>query len=223
MNTCVLVTFFTAAILSVLCLVWMIVPTEQTLDVQFPNVLILAGFGSMDIEPVTHDNTTLPVIPAAQAANVNGFYQYGPQFYHKSLDRFIPWEERGMVSIWECTIFCGATNASQRAETRTALIQQNAGPKKNLWWLVEVRDDDADSPVILARTKYRKTPTYRVPFVTVTDRGKDVKSKDIADAWIYSAWDAFRFDTPLKLGVTAVLVVATSGYLWWKKRQDDDD
>merc|ERR1719316_1286806 len=169
MNTCVTVSLCIAAIVSFLALVWMVVPTEQTLDVTFPNVLILTGFGKEDIEPVTHDNQTLPIIPAAEAASLNGFYQYNAMFYHKSLDRFIPWEERGMVSVWECTLFCGGVNASTRAETKVALMQQTVAPKKHIWWLMEAREEDANSPVLLARTKYRKVATYRVPFMTVSD------------------------------------------------------
>ena len=79
----------------------------------------------------------------------------------------------------------------------------------------------SDPSLISARL--RKSPTYRVPWLTVTPGG-DLKPRDLeassalqnqrisndhpaVGAWqdvdIITAWDALRFDTPLKWGVTA--------------------
>lgn len=44
--------------------------------------------------------------------------------------------------------------------------------------MAEFRDEDANSPVIYARTKLRKAPTYRVPWLTVTPGG-ELKPKDL--------------------------------------------
>lgn len=51
---------------------------------------------------------------------------------------------------------------------------------RGLFWryLAEFRDEDANSPVIYARTKLRKAPTYRVPWLTVTPGG-ELKPKDL--------------------------------------------
>ena len=80
--------------------------------------------------------------------------------------------------------------------------------------------------------RLRKSPTYRVPWLTVTPGG-DLKPRDLEvgsmtkrckllvvlvaalandfqDVDIITAWDALRFDTPLKWGVTAV----TSALAW---------
>merc|ERR1719446_1699500 len=111
----------TLAIVFVLVLMWAMVPTEQTLAFTFPNVVMLRGFGSEAIEPISFDNNTLDTVEAAEASYFNGVYQFDPMFYHKTLDRFIPWEDRDKASIWECTLGCRAMNTSD-SEVRLALV-----------------------------------------------------------------------------------------------------
>lgn len=207
----------TLALVFVMVLMWMVVPTEQSLDAHFPNVVILRGFGSEAIEPISFDNNSLPEISAEQAAQLNGLYQFDPLFYHKSLDRFIPWEDREKATVWDCTMFCKPVNKSA-PEVRLALVHTSPDAKKNLWYLLEMRDDDANSPIVLARSKYRKWPTYRSPWMTVTPGG-DIKPRDLKDVYLITAWDAFRFDTPLKWAVTAVLVLGT--VLFWRSRREE--
>jgi len=210
----------TLVLLNCLLFMWMAVPTEQTLYAHFPNVLILRGFGSEAIDPISFDNNSLPTLTPEEASKLNGLYQFDPLFYHKSLDRFIPWEDREKASLWECTMFCSPMNTSAGAENvRLALVHTSPAEKKNLWYLIEMRDGDANSPVIYARSKYRKWPTYRSPWVTVTPGGT-IKSKDLPELHLISAWDAFRFDTPLKWGVTAVLIVLI--VFWWRQKEKDD-
>merc|ERR1712151_575254 len=74
-------------------------------------------------------------------------------------------------------------------------------PKKNLWYLMELRDEDANSPIIYGRTKFRKSPTYRdTSWLTVTPGG-ELKPKELKDVYMITGWDAFRFDTPVKWAV----------------------
>eukprot|EP00929_Paragymnodinium_shiwhaense_P119658 TRINITY_DN91545_c0_g1_i1.p2 TRINITY_DN91545_c0_g1~~TRINITY_DN91545_c0_g1_i1.p2 ORF type:complete len:221 (-),score=38.39 TRINITY_DN91545_c0_g1_i1:377-1039(-) len=214
MTACVAFTF----IILLLMTVYLIVPTEQTVGADFPNVVFLTGFGSEPLEPVSHDNSTMPGITAADASRFNGVYQFSPLFYHKSFDRFIPWEDRGKATIFSCAFWCGPMNTTGE-NVQLALIHYSADTKRHLWYLIELFDEDANSPILYARTKFRKAITYRVPWVTVTDGG-NTKSKDLPDVYITSAWCAFRFDTPLKWGVTVALVGATIAF--FKYNQDDD-
>eukprot|EP00928_Gymnodinium_smaydae_P086718 TRINITY_DN71162_c0_g1_i1.p1 TRINITY_DN71162_c0_g1~~TRINITY_DN71162_c0_g1_i1.p1 ORF type:complete len:220 (-),score=56.05 TRINITY_DN71162_c0_g1_i1:187-846(-) len=206
-------------LVSAIVLMWMIVPTEQTIGADFPNVLILRGFGGEALPSISHDNSTLPEIDASTAAWFNGFYQYDPLFYHKSMDRFVQWEERGQAYIFSCTLFCSPANTSAK-DARLVLLHIAREEKKNLWYLMELRDDDANSPVLYARSKFRKAVTYNSPWVTVTPGGA-VKSRDLPDVYICTAWDLFRFDTPLKWGVTAALLVGT--VLLYRQYREDDD
>lgn len=196
---------------------WAVVPTEQSLDAHFPNVVMLRGFGSDTIEPISFDNNSLPVLEKSDASYLNGIYQFDPLFYHKTLDRFIPWEERDKTSVWECTLFCSPMNRT--SDVKLALVHTSPDGKKHLWYLLEFRDGDANSPIIYARSKYRKAPTYRCPWMTVTPGG-EIKPRDLPDVHLISAWDAFRFDTPLKWAVTAVLVAGTVA--WWRSRKEWD-
>mmetsp|Transcript_93766 Transcript_93766/g.265163 ORF Transcript_93766/g.265163 Transcript_93766/m.265163 type:complete len:222 (-) Transcript_93766:69-734(-) len=209
----------TLGIIFILILMWSVVPTEQTLDAHFPNVLMLRGFGSETIDPISFDNNSLPTLEIADVARLNGVYQFDPLFYHKSLDRFIPWEDREKTSIWECTMFCGPVNKTRDADVRLALVHTQPAEKKNLFYLLEMRDGDANSPIIYARSKFRKSETYRSPWMTVTPGG-EVKPKDLKEVHIISAWDAFRFDTPLKWAVTVVLIVGS--VLFWRSRSEWD-
>jgi len=209
----------TFALLAFLVLVWMMVPTEQTLMARFPNVVIARGFGSEDIDPISFDNTTLPALSKSQASYLNGLYQYDPLFYHKSFDRFIAWEDRYKATIFECTLFCGAMNRTG-PDTRLALVHYSPDEKKHLWYLIEMHDDDANSPYIYARSKFRKSETYRSPWMTVTPGG-DIKPHDLKDVYLTTAWDLFAFDTPLKWGVTAAIVIGIA--VLWKVRKDKDD
>merc|ERR1712217_744161 len=177
------------------------------------------GFGSESIDPISFDNNSMPTLDKSQVSSLNGLYQFDPLFYHKTFDRFIPWEERDKVTIWECTFFCNPANASGK-DVRLALVHTSPSDKKNLWYLLEMHDGDANSPIVYARSKYRKWPTYRSPWVTVTPGGK-IKSTDLKEVHLISAWDAFRFDTPLKWAVTATLVLGLAAY--WKFRKDKDD
>lgn len=208
----------TVFLLLCLVLVWLIVPTEQTLDAKFPNVVFLTGFGAEAIEPISFDNNSLPTVDAAQAAYLSGLFQYDPLFYHKSLDRFIAWEDREKAMLWSCTMFCSPVNTSAR-DARLALVHMSPDRKKNLWYLIEMRDDDANSPIIYARSKFRKEPTYRSPWMTVTPGG-EMKPQDLKDVYMYTAWDAFRFDTPLKWGVTATLVIGSAAIFKFGRDSD---
>merc|ERR1719162_112962 len=99
----------------------MMVPTEQTLSATFPNVVILRGYGTEKIEPISFDNNTLDALEDWQASKLNGIYQYDPLFYHKTLDRFIPWEDRGKTMIWTCTLFFGPFNRTSK-DVKLSLI-----------------------------------------------------------------------------------------------------
>jgi len=203
----------TMMLLGLLVLVWMVVPTEQTLDAHFPNVIMLRGFGSEEIDPISFDNNTVPSLTMAEASQLNGLYQFDHLFYHKTFDRFIPWEERDKALIWECTLFCSPLNSSA-TNVRLALVHTSPDPKRNMWYLIEMRDDDANSPIIYARSKFRKSPTYRSPWVTVTPGG-EIKPRDLPDVHIFTAWDGFRFDTPLKWGVTAGVILSSVAFFRW--------
>uniref|UniRef100_A0A7S1RB25 Uncharacterized protein n=1 Tax=Alexandrium catenella TaxID=2925 RepID=A0A7S1RB25_ALECA len=206
----------TLGLVSVLVLMWAVVPTEQSLDAHFPNVLYLSGFGSETIDPISFDNSTMPVLEKSQASSFNGVYQFDPLFYHKTLDRFISWEDREKLSVWECTFFCSPMNRSA-PDARLGLVHTSIDDgKKHIWYLLELRDDDANSPIVYARSKFRKAPTYRVPWMTVTPGG-EIKPHDLKEVYLMSAWDAFRFDTPLKWTVTAVLIGGAT-YLWWARK-----
>mmetsp|Transcript_134947 Transcript_134947/g.234621 ORF Transcript_134947/g.234621 Transcript_134947/m.234621 type:complete len:219 (+) Transcript_134947:228-884(+) len=218
MNGCTQAAIATGALLALFVLVYMIVPTEQTLDAKFPNVVILRGLGTEAIDPISFDNNTLPTLEASEASKLGGLFQFDPMFYHKTLDRFIPWEERHTVTAFECTLFCSPLNRSSR-DVRLALIHTSPAEKKHLWYLIELRDDDVNSPIIYARSKFRKEITYRSPWMTVTPGGQ-IKPRDLKDVHIVTAWDAFRFDTPLKWGVTVTLVAST--VVFFKMRASDD-
>lgn len=217
MNGCQTAVVGIAALALFIIFVWMAVPTEQTLDAHFPNVVILRGFGGEGLEPISFDNNTLPLVEAVEAAKLNGLFQFDPLFYHKTLDRFIPWEERDKAMVWSCTMFCSLLNTTD-TEGRLALVHTSPDPKKNLWYLLELHDGDANSPIIYARSKFRKWATYRSPWMTVTPGG-DIKPRDLKDVHLITAWDAFRFDTPLKWAATVAVVLA--GAAWWKFRRDD--
>merc|ERR1712087_509050 len=180
--------------------------------------LILRGFGDQALDPISFDNSTMPTVAASDATSLNGLYQFDPLFYHKSFDRLIPWEDRGKCTIWECTMFCSPLNKTG-VGLKLALVHLEQSPKKNLWYLLEMHDEDANSPIIFARSKFRKVETYRSPWVTVTPGGKQTP-KDLPAVHLISAWDAFRFDTPLKWGVTVVVILAA--VLWWRSRDKDD-
>lgn len=217
MNGCTQALLGTITIAFALLTMWMMVPTEQTLTAQFPNVVILRGFGTEGIEPISFDNNTLPAVDATEAAQLNGLFQFNPLFYHKTMDRFIPWEERDKAMVWECTMFCNALNRTDN-QARLALVHTSPDERKNLWYLLELHDEDANSPMIYARSKFRKEPTYRGPWMTVTPGG-EIKPRDLKDVHLITAWDAFRFDTPLKWGVTVALVAGTA-LVWWARRDD---
>ncbi|CAK9066648.1 unnamed protein product [Durusdinium trenchii] len=102
--------------------------------------------------------------------------------------------------VFSCTMGCSAHNLTAK-EVKLALVHASLDGKRYSWYLTEFRDEDANSPIIYARTKLRKSPTYRVPWLTVTPGG-DLKPKDLEEVHLITAWDALRFDTPLKWGVT---------------------
>jgi len=141
------------------------------------------------------------------------------RFYHKSFDRFIPWEERGKATIFSCTLFCSPVNKTGQ-NVMLALVHMSHDPKKHMWYLIEMQDEDANSPVLYARTKFRKQINYRVPWVTVTPGG-EIKPKDLPDAHIFSAWDAFRFDTPLKWACTVLILGGTVAFFKFYGSDDD--
>mmetsp|Transcript_18576 Transcript_18576/g.38643 ORF Transcript_18576/g.38643 Transcript_18576/m.38643 type:complete len:218 (+) Transcript_18576:24-677(+) len=207
----------TLGIVFILVLMWAVVPTEQSLDAHFPNVLLLRGFGYDKVDPISFDNTTLPSLETHEAANLNGVYQFDPLFYHKTLDRFIPWEDRERITMFECTMFCSPMNRT--SDVRLALAHTSPDGKKHLWYLLELRDDDANSPIIYARSKFRKSQTYRCPWMTVTPGG-EIKPRDLPEVHIITAWDAFRFDTPLKWAVTVALIGV--GTYFWRSRKEWD-
>mmetsp|Transcript_103382 Transcript_103382/g.267388 ORF Transcript_103382/g.267388 Transcript_103382/m.267388 type:complete len:220 (+) Transcript_103382:146-805(+) len=209
----------TFAIAGFLLLMWAMVPTEQTLDAKFPNVIMLTGMGAEGtVEPISFDNSSLPPLTAAEAAGLNGIYQFDPLFYHKTLDRHVPWEDRERTHVFECMFFCAPVNKTGE-QVKLALVHTSPGEtKRNLWYLLEMHDGDANSPLVFARSKFRKHGTYRSPWVTVTPGG-EIKSKDLKEVHLITAWDAFRFDTPVKWGVTAALVLATVVWRW--KSKDD--
>eukprot|EP00927_Polykrikos_kofoidii_P069557 TRINITY_DN65080_c0_g1_i1.p1 TRINITY_DN65080_c0_g1~~TRINITY_DN65080_c0_g1_i1.p1 ORF type:complete len:221 (-),score=40.00 TRINITY_DN65080_c0_g1_i1:71-733(-) len=205
-------------IVGTLVFVWLVVPTEQLVAATFPNVLIVRGFGYEGLEPISHDNSTMPPVDAATASRLNGLYQYDPMFYHKSLDRFIKWEDRRSATIFSCTMFCSPLNTTG-SQVMLALVHSAPEKKKNLWYMLEFRDDDANSPVLHARSKFRKVVSRGSPWMTVTPGG-EIKPRDLKDVYIVSAWDAFKFDTPLKVGVFVALFVGAVGFIWYV-RQDD--
>ena len=176
------------------------------------------GFGGEPIEPISFDNNTLDTVSAEDATWLNGLYQYEPLFWHKTFDRFIPWEERNKVDgIWSCVLFCSPMNTSDKTN-RLSLVHMKPDKKKHLFYLLEFRNEDVNSPIVYARSKFRKERTYRTPFVTVTAGGQ-TQSRNLPDVYLTSAWAALRFDTPLKWGVTVFLVVGT--VLWWRSNRDD--
>mmetsp|Transcript_60671 Transcript_60671/g.128454 ORF Transcript_60671/g.128454 Transcript_60671/m.128454 type:complete len:218 (+) Transcript_60671:174-827(+) len=198
-------------------LMWMAVPTEQTLAVVFPNVIILGGMGSESILPISFDNNSLPELTAAETTTFNGFYRHDPLFYHHTLDRFLDSESRRSGTyIFSCAVFCGPTNSSGKL----ALLHKAPEPKKNLWYLLEFRDGDVNSPIIIARSKFRKDPTWTAPWVTVSPGG-DIKAKDLPEVYMTTAWDALRFDTPLKWGCTVAIVGAIALACWSAKEKED--
>merc|ERR1719265_1027658 len=150
----------------------------------------------VEIDPVSFDNNTLPKLTASEAAGLGGLYQYDPLFYHKTFDRFVPWED-----------------------VKLALIHMGQ-EKKYLWYLVEMNQDDVNSPIIYARSKFRRQATYRSPWTSVTPGGL-VKARELPSMHLITAWDAFRFDTPVKWGASAAIVILTG--LWWKFGRDTDD
>merc|ERR1712222_202727 len=99
---------------------------------------VLRGFDG-GIDPISHDNATLPTLESSQVSRFNGFYQFDPLFYHKSFDRLIPWEDRGKATIWECTMFCSPLNKTG-VGMKLALVHMEQAPKKNLWYLLEMHD-----------------------------------------------------------------------------------
>lgn len=207
-------------IVFVMVTMWAVVPTEQTLDAHFPNVIYLAGMGAEGgLDPVSHDNNSMPALSASEVAGLSGVYQFDPLFYHKSLDRLVPWENRDKTHVFECTMFCTPHNKTGEA-VKLALVHTSTDGKRYLWYLIEMMDGDANSPVVYARTKFRKVAGYRSPWVTVTPGG-EIKSKDLKEVYLTTAWDAFRFDTPLKLGCWAVLVLAIVGLRVTGKDKDD--
>ncbi|CAK9066480.1 Hypothetical protein SCF082_LOCUS33827 [Durusdinium trenchii] len=120
--------------------------------------------------------------------------------------------------VFSCTMGCSAHNLTAK-EVKLALVHASLDGKRYSWYLTEFRDEDANSPIIYARTKLRKSPTYRVPWLTVTPGG-DLKPKDLEEVHLITAWDALRFDTPLKWGVTGALVGAIA--FWCKTKEKDD-
>lgn len=218
MGSGIQVALASVALVAVLIFMWLAVPTEQTLDLKFPNVVILRGLGGVDLDPISFDNNSLPVIPASEVGQFNGFYQFEPLFYHKSFDRFVPWEQREKTMVFSCTMGCSAHNLTAK-EVKLALVHASLDGKRYSWYLTEFRDEDANSPIIYARTKLRKSPTSRVPWLTVTPGG-DLKPKDLEEVHLITAWDALRFDTPLKWGVTGALVGAIA--FWCKTKEKDD-
>jgi len=130
MNGCLQACLATTLLLSFLVLVYMCVPTEQTLTASFPNVVILRGLGEEGLEPISFDNNTLPTLSAAEVATMNGLYQFDPLFYHKTLERFIPWEDRDKVTVWTCTMFCNAQNTSAE-QVKLVLVHTTPAEKKN--------------------------------------------------------------------------------------------
>merc|ERR1711972_725898 len=147
---------YVSLLVGIIVFMWMAAPTEQTLLVQFPNVMILRGFGYDKIDPVSFDNTSLPEVSASDAWWLNGFYQFDHLFYHKTFDRFIPWEEKHNTMVWSCALGCRPVVNASAKDTRVILIQTKKDEKKNLWYLLELHDDDPNSPIVLARTKFRK-------------------------------------------------------------------
>lgn len=220
MNACLQVSFWISVVLALIITVWMGVPTEQTLTAKFPNVVILRGFGDGGLEPISFDNNTLPPITAEEASKFNGFFQFDPLFYHKTLENFIPWEDRGKVTVFACAFGCSAHNLTGD-QVKLALIHTSPDEKKHLWYLLEMRNDDANSPIIYARSKFRKFETYRSPWMTVTPGGTH-KPRDLPGVHIITCWDAFRFDTPLKWGVTVALIAVTVVYFKFLRDDDDD-
>mmetsp|Transcript_26134 Transcript_26134/g.60948 ORF Transcript_26134/g.60948 Transcript_26134/m.60948 type:complete len:220 (-) Transcript_26134:85-744(-) len=210
--------FASLMIVSLLVLMYLMVPTEQTLLANFPNVVFLTGFGSESLEPISFDNNTLDVLPPGDI-KFNGVYQFDPLYYHKTLDRFIPWEDRDKVSVWDCTMFCSPVNTTDK-QNKLSLVHYSMDAKKHMWYLLELRNDDVNSPIIYGRTKYRKQATYRVPWMTVTAGGEN-KPRELPDVYIFTAWDAFRFDTPMKW-ITAVALVLGIAY-WYKYILKGDD
>jgi len=86
--------------------------------------------------------------------------------------------------------------------------------------LLELNADVAFSPIILAWSKFRKALTFRSPWTTVTDGGDVMKARDLKDVYLLTAWDAFRFDTPVKWGCTAAIVAMTA-FMWLQREKDD--
>lgn len=214
------VMIFASLLVGIIAFMWMASPTEQTLLVQFPNVMIVRGFGHDKLDPISFDNTTLPELSAADAWWLNGFYQFDHLFYHKTFDRLIPWEEKHDTMVWSCAIGCRPMNSSA-PDVRLILIHTKKDEKKSLWYLVELHDDDVNSPILLARSKFRSKSTWNVPWMTVTPGG-DVKPRELKDVYVVTAWDAFKFDTPIKWAFTVVIVII-SGILFWRRRRSDDD
>ncbi|CAL1147365.1 unnamed protein product, partial [Cladocopium goreaui] len=163
-------------------------------------VVILRGLGSVDLDPwegLDVDDGSLLTTTVYLSFLLQRFE---PLFYHKSFDRFVPWEQREKTMVFSCTMGCSAHNLTAK-EVKLALVHASLDGKRYSWYLTEFRDEDANSPIIYARTKLRKSPTYRVPWLTVTPGG-DIKPSDLEDVHLITAWDALRFDTPLKWGVT---------------------
>mmetsp|Transcript_78286 Transcript_78286/g.209271 ORF Transcript_78286/g.209271 Transcript_78286/m.209271 type:complete len:223 (+) Transcript_78286:46-714(+) len=201
---------------------WVTVPTDQTFENMFPNVIFMHGWGNMAIEPVAADNSTLPELPAEKMSALNGLYGHEMMFYHKTMDRFIPWEDRSKYRVWSCSVLCSPPSGTPGSSVALVLYSQN--PKRHVWYVVELNDEDANSPVVYGRTKFRKNPHYDVPWVTHTP-GDAVKPKNMDGVFITISWSLFKMDTPEKWTTAACLLLGTVASAWACRRSmfDDDD
>eukprot|EP00397_Hematodinium_sp_SG-2012_P054068 GEMP01064950.1.p1 GENE.GEMP01064950.1~~GEMP01064950.1.p1 ORF type:complete len:214 (-),score=42.58 GEMP01064950.1:582-1223(-) len=213
MGNTFLVGSFCLYVIGLIVILWLIVPTRQVVSDPFPNVVIVSG-SATEVTPLTHDNITLPAI---DGGHLRGVYSHAPLFFHPTMERFIPWDQRYKATIWECTFWCSPGEGS-----KLALIHYAKEEKKNLFYIVSFKDE-ANSPVLYARSKYRKQPSFDTSFVSVLPADSEEKPKPISDWHLLTGRQLFYFDTPAKwIGAVVVLIGHIAWIYKWKNDDDDD-
>jgi len=207
-----------AAFFSII-LAWLAVPNEQAFPLRYPNILFVWPTGDpVDVSPVRYDGIALPKLSTSM---LPGVYQHNLFFYHDRVDKFEPLEQRQNLRAWECLMFC---KPQLPYPSQLYLIHANPNPevKKSVhqWWLVEMKELDKETPVVLARTKGRKDFSLDAPWVE-PDQTR-TKSQALR-LMVFSIWDVLW---PGQDAIKWVSWVAFIGFWvliihkWW---QDDDD
>jgi len=182
----------------------------------FPNVVFVTG-ASQEFEAVTHDDMAMPPV---DISGLRGMFQHDPLYFHKTLERFIDWENRPKLTIWKCIIWCSPPHGGDEV----ILIHYEENEKKNQFYLVELADV-ANSPIIFARTKFRKEITFNTDFVSMKEpKNKKEKPKVLTDFKMSTLWHVLYFDSTEK--IVAMVCVLLANLIWfylYRKSDDEDD